>query len=844
MNFLERVKEKLIIKNTSAKKTLSDEIANCSVVFIGASDAINEYKEQIDALEMEISDNKLDEKEENKYNCLKNIKKFKENYYKIVALTEEMKKTYESLKNTKKELIIKNDKLATKRKRLYVKLAMEQEIASSLSNLNEKIEEIINSKILEEEKKTKDKKKDNFIKRLFKGKKQEENNKEEIDLFKKYENLVKDFIFYYGQFNVRSKLPFTLNEEEVIFRDIEKIEIGVIFGTFNKNIENILEIVKDFNNKSSEYKTFYKENPNNFNLNYINEFILVNEEKFKKLEELRILLNDVKYLYTKQKELKYNTEVKVKELIAKEKVLAEKEKNILKAKSIEELKFKDKEDAESKLKFKTKNYVIVPINKKLDNISQIFSRNKKIEIEYKGEKYLSQYNVQNVRGRINSIINISNTKTILMIPIESIKFEDIYEVNDGKIYLNPSVIKRKEIVVYTDSENKKIFKKEEMVVNTVEQKKLENEVKKFMDKDYSEIGEDISYYQIFKEASKKEISQDSLKREAVLKWFFENKKEKINLKNDVVVDGKYMYFTKEEIDKTYSNPKILSFDLNLVNSSAQKIKSMLEKGSYKTGFDLEENYGILLKEYLRCNKEVKADYYREKDTHVSINGKRLMIKPKLPENDEKIVNVYTRSKEDRAYKMMKLAQLVNKLAHSNEIEVDNKNSKTRKLLMDVKDSLINEVIDISDNNPDIDVSVVKDHNDYSVRMKIPGYGLIAVHAVVRNNELTKKLESRVTEENQKHNIMDTSIINIPGVNIELLTELKKMKPRERVGFICSLDEFDFFKLFIRMGYDVEDIRSEKERRDFIEKVISEEKLDELIKEQKELYKDDEDEEER
>ena len=178
-----------------------------------------------------------------------------------------------------------------------------------------------------------------------------------------------------------------------------------------------------------------------------------------------------------------------------------------------------------------------------------------------------------------------------------------------------------------------------------------------------------------------------------------------------------------------------------------------------------------------------------------------------------------------------MAKLVNRFAHLTQ------NEELAKTLFNVKTDLMEEVIDLSEKNPNIKIRQRFDEDGMlkSVIAEIPGYELIALH--VRNATTpmmskVNKLEKYANGEVIPQKTMTT--IQAPGVNRELLLKMKKMNIEERIKLLLSIDDNTFYKLMLRMGYDSESVNSVSDRSIFIRKAISDDRIDELIKESKEL----------
>lgn len=203
------------------------------------------------------------------------------------------------------------------------------------------------------------------------------------------------------------------------------------------------------------------------------------------------------------------------------------------------------------------------------------------------------------------------------------------------------------------------------------------------------------------------------------------------------------------------------------------------------------------------------------------------IKPTLPAKDEMIAKRYSRTDEDIAYKTIKLAALVNKFAHLTE------NQDLQNNLFVLKHDLMEEVIELSKNNPNISLKRKFDEEKMamSIVIEIPGYNMIALHVLDGKISLNQKINNL---EGTSVEIVQGSVILAPGVNKDLLMELKNMNEEERKKFLVDMEPDTFYKLAIRMGYISKNISSPEEREAFIETMISDKKIEELLKENEEI----------
>lgn len=250
----------------------------------------------------------------------------------------------------------------------------------------------------------------------------------------------------------------------------------------------------------------------------------------------------------------------------------------------------------------------------------------------------------------------------------------------------------------------------------------------------------------------------------------------------------------------------------------------------KAGWKVDNFYQELILEFMRVNKKAKSEYNEEEDTTISLKGKNISIKPVLPDKNKKIAKKYTRQNEDIAYKTMKLAQLVNRFAHMTE------NEELKDDLFSLKSDLIESVLDFAKNNPKINIKKRFDDDKMAmaVILEIPGYNMIALHVMKNRNEALLNKVNQLQESNDM--ILHTSTIMMPGVNREVLSTMKNMSIQERIQALVDLDANTFYKLAIRMGYNTDSISSQKDRKSFIETMISDKKINELLRENDDLEK--------
>lgn len=510
------------------------------------------------------------------------------------------------------------------------------------------------------------------------------------------------------------------------------------------------------------------------------------------------------------------------------KKLEEKNDEIANATGLEELKYKDKNDAAKKLGIKDiKDYVIMPIPNDVKKISELFTRKKKLKVEVDDKTFFTTYTNNTAHGYINSIGDESDLNAVLMIPINSIKKEQIDCVKKSKINLKETALKNKGIIAIVSSQRNIDFENLPIKLTSYSSGDMKQQLTTILREDYVDGFEDMDNYDLLKLAPSFSESEKRIKRDAVLDCLFENIQDNSISEKNIMADGELYHFSREdEKNLNYRDIKE-NIDEKKLNEIANDINKFLLEDDKKWE-KIDKFYRELLLEYLRVEKKAKAEYYDEEKTTVTISRKKMSIKPILSPSKNEIIKRYARKGEDVAYKTMKLAKIVNKFAHISP------NSELVNKLYDIKSSLIEEVIQFAKNNPEVNMNVKYQFDDEkkadSVVVKIPGYSMIALHIINRDGLISKakKLDAN------KDEILSTSIIMAPGVNEEFLKSMKKMNVDERMKTLINLDSATLAKLAIRMGYDIEKISSRENRKEFIESMVSDKKIEELLKEQEEL----------
>ncbi|MBR0426963.1 MAG: hypothetical protein IJK18_02010 [Clostridia bacterium] len=617
-----------------------------------------------------------------------------------------------------------------------------------------------------------------------------------------------------------------LQEDKGLLYDpyLQPLEMWEEIAKYYSNIDYYLNCINSFENKFNYFMQLYEQSPEYFDVKYLESILEENNrlQAILKSKQRHVANKKTEFQATRQK----TKEVK-KQLIALEqrkKELTKQKARIEKAKSIKELGYKDKKIAATKLSIETKDYIIIPIPSNVSNIVDLFNKETHLEVRIDDKCFRTFYLNDVAFGNLNSIQPLDNTIGAILIPVYELTKNHIDSIKNGKIGLSSSVLKIQGIKIFIEKGQKLASLMPE--AHVFENKSIDEYVKDFLGEDYIEDSDEIKEYEVFKNIPNISDEEKMLKKAAVTKCLFENLKRPISYKDSIYVNGKKFFLNNQEVQTQLVNAEI---DEKKILNITSKIKDYLSN-SINNGFNIDILYRDLLMEYFHVNKKAKAEYLDEKDTTITIKEKNLSIKPMLPAKDEDIAKRYTRPNEDIAYKIMKLANLVNRFAHMTEKQ------DLSDLLYDIKNDLIERVIDLAKDNPQISLKKQFDENKMamSVVMEIPGYNMIALHILNKKESLSAK--SHKLEENTK-DVVQTSTILYPGVNRDLLFTMKKMNTNERIKLLLDLDSNTFYKLIIRMGYNNKDINTYEEKVEFIKSIISDEKIDKMLKEYDEIEKE-------
>lgn len=868
MDFFDRAKDKLLKQKQNEIAKLDEKINELNQELSGKNEIVKDLTQKKNNEIQNKSEFEKTVLKENEIEDLKVLYEFIANYQrinKIIDKVRQMKPLYEDeIFDAYDEIPdeIFNYEEMNRRRQFYEKLkALNDEI---IGICNKDVQELNDQEEIKKEKKQEEQitEKKGLFAKLFgrdnKTKNQADSNaqkKEPKDTMFLYKATIERFKRYFDSFliidperndvmdrkyctKVYSNIKYLLGlkrrgiqleeDDEQYLRSLEPFELLEEVLRYYSNMEIIRSIINCFDSRYEKFELLYKNNPEVFDINTLKTILEENSLTIIDLKSRRKNVTNINSELTRKRENAKETKNQIIELERKKKELIEKKKKIEIAKNIKELGYKDKEDAARRLEIDLKEFIIIPISNDISSISELFNDEKQLRIEANGKKFNTIYSNNVAYGRINSLEENENVDLVLFIPIANLNKEDIDNIKSGNIGLYSSVMKKQSIVAIKSSTRK--FDFENNSVEVLKENDIFKATKKFLGEDFiSDYDKEISNYDIFKNIPNISAKEKKLKRDSVKKGLVENISKDISEKEKILVDGKAFYLNNNDTkDMQYLN-KNEALNEEKIKAISDRIEDYLIEESHSS-IRIDGFYNDLLYEYMRINKKARAEYIYEDNTIINIKDKEYSIKPILPPKEDDVSRKYTRKNEDKAYKMIKLANIVNRFAHLTE------NEELQNNLFQIKLDLIEEVIDLSKSNPNIKVKQQFDETKMvrSVIVEIPGYSMIALHIMNTNGSLMKKANLL---EYSNDEVVQTSTIQYPGVNKDLLFTLKKMNNDERTKLLLDLDNNTFYKLMIRMGYNSDIINSAEERKEFIKKAISDEKLDELIKESNEIERE-------
>lgn len=851
MSFIDRVKSILLAKNEEELASVEAKIAEVEILHSEKLENVNSLKK-----ESEIA---LGEKSEVQRNVLtkKDLKELETIYDFIVNYPQ-----IEKITNVIKDISSLIDSISIEFYELDDELYHRLKLYAVVKRINEEIERILN----EDNSKEKEDKDDNsfgnskpvksgIFSRLFKRNKDSLEPEKEEKIFNKYRRTISTFKTYYNSFlvvDLGERKLVDKNTANIIMTNIHNIltaekrgfeiletdkaylnsaepkELWKEISKYYSNIMTITTIVQNFETRIDDFERMYKESPELFDIENLERIFRENNQMIIDLRQKNKVATSKSGEVLKKSQEEKETRTQLRKLEEKRALIKNKNQKIREAKTLGELGYKSKKDAVKKLSIDTKDYIIIPIPKKINSIDTLFEEEKRLKVEVDGEVYFASYVNDVATGRINTIEEEPQVDAILMVPISDLKKDNIDSIKGGKVSVNKSVLNCKNLLAFIPNGKYFDFGNLKIEVIPTEKNSLFKQVEKFLGEDYTKNLDETANYDIFKGVPNISSKDKKLKRNAVKKCLIENVRREISSEDKIHVNGKAFFLSKDDENEIRKESMSKPLDEKKLYNIANEIENYILEEDNNI-IKIDAIYQKLLLEYMRVNRKAKADYYEEDNTTVFINGKKVSIKPSLPAKDKVIAKRYSRSSEDITYKAMKLAALINKFAHLTE------NEELQNALYETKLELIEYAIDVSKDNPNINLKKKFDETKrlMSVVLEIPGYNMIALHTRKKSSSLTYKTNKL---EDSTVDVPQSSTLLIPGVNKELLTVLKGMKEAERGEFLLDMPPEVFYKLVLRMGYTSENILSEKDRNKFIKQMISDKKIDELLKETEGLEK--------
>lgn len=656
---------------------------------------------------------------------------------------------------------------------------------------------------------------------------------------------------------------------------IEKKETGIYFLEENKrwiesNLQYLpeklaIENVKRLLEEKKEVIIFY-ETANS-------RLKVINAEINKKNKEIKKITNQIKTNKSNNSNKKQSIESEI-EAIQMAKTLKDVNLTI--------------QEAREELNDKTRDYIVIPVEK---GIEDIFNYKKKVNMQIDSNNLENTYNAETISGTLNSNYTITDEEIAILIPLDNIKSENIVRIEkEGKIVLKKfDLSEDTKIIAKKGSTNS--FKTNFDTIYDGNETNLREQIKELLGENFTENKEEYKNYKEFDDKDKNVITPDDIRKisailESINANYFKMKDRKLIVDgeyfgledkiNSIMRDARYKEILIEELDnrgfsagekviKDFSDLRKNSSEDN--HTSIDDICVRIDEFINDPKNNIDNIYKDLLKIYMTENERAKAFYNDDKYTQVEINGKKISIKPRLPQNDDEIYKTLFRKSEDKIYKVMKTAALCNKIAHLYQYRIKkrllsenrnksskgknitalkdkaNKDSKEIGILRHNKNSLLNQktnliqaVIDMSKDNENISLGKVVDERGDGIAMDIPGYTTIVLHLPSRKSEITNELapyryvygeRKEYSKEDKVNGVISSGIINY-GVNKQLIEELRGIKRRERLGFLNSLDLRRLQNILVSLGYTSEDFRSKKGKKKIMEEISSDERLDKIL----------------
>lgn len=412
--------------------------------------------------------------------------------------------------------------------------------------------------------------------------------------------------------------------------------------------------------------------------------------------------------------------------------LSKSKEEIERADSVEELGFKDTNEIEKRLGIDTSGYVIIPIPDGALSIEDVFNRMVNVRIEVGNIKTKAAYESNIVYGSVNSDYVIRNETGALIIPISSIEATDVKGVKNKTLQLSrPKNLMGAKVFL----PNERKFQWED-ILRYNNNENLSDRIRVHLGDAYSESPIEYQYYSNLSKTKGESEEERRNRINAIESVLSSDTYVGYGDENTVIVDDDIYVPDLSSIRGINSGGRVNRDTLELI---INHIEEYLNNMGKEPSIRIEKIYSLMIKEYLRINRKARAEYYRETDSDIEIDGRTLSIKPMLPlqQNEGKIIKRFTRKDEDIAYKTMKLAMLTNRFAH-----LDAVSGEEEKKLYDLKTKLIMQTIQLSKGKEDVKISSSFDTELrlYVVNLEIPGYAIISLHVKNAEYELVKEIK--------------------------------------------------------------------------------------------------------
>ena len=597
-----------------------------------------------------------------------------------------------------------------------------------------------------------------------------------IDGHKYVSNIIENFREIIEVIERCSKISNTINElkkEEKLSEETRRTELEELYGTE-------LEVMKKINETERQIA-----------------------ETEVEIERLKQQARDMKSEIDKLEELRVKSEKrrKAKDKDPLRKNFEYSDEQIEKARTIRELGFSSIDDIRIKLGKEVKGYVIIPIPNDAKTFEDVLNREVDITIKTGVVELKTTFNSKLAYGMVNSDIGFNGEEGAIIIPIDSLETDYIAGIRNEIIQLKRITgIPGTKIILPVESkfEDSTLTKYD---VSRCEKGTVRGHIKEFLGDIYSETGIEYEYYprltHIVREDEEEKTERDiAISKVLATDSYIGTEQGKYD---SVYVDGRSYSPDLSKVQKFAREGK---YDSLILQEIIDQIRTYLNDSRKNPSVSMDNLYGLMIKEYMRLNKKTRAEYYKEDNTILEINGKTMSIKPPLAPTNDGLVKRFTRKDEDIAYKTMKLATIINKFAH-----LDFLDEQTSKTLFYLKFKFLAKVVSLAKNNPNIYLSKSYDQEENCdvIYMEIPGYSTLSLHSKGYDFEYKENVKN--LRERDKDETFGSSMILVDGVNTRLLEELLKMSYNERQNFFIKLvisNPGTFQKLLLRLGYSIKE----------------------------------------